>query len=164
MSGFYYVGKDRVACQNRFCATCNTQQLFFGYRSFAILHHYFIPIAPVGIVRRWFCSECSTKFDEDRPSAPWILICGIAFCVYATVVGTKFFLQKTAPEAGLFWMVAGPAGIVWFTIKIRRENHRAYIERSQQVIGLTRTTCPVCQGPILPGTRPRCHSCNLELK
>lgn len=46
------------AYRRDYCCTCEGEQLSIQWRSFVLLHLYFIPLLPLGFWREWRCKQC----------------------------------------------------------------------------------------------------------
>ena len=69
ITGRYRFFPKPVAFRNDFCLRCDEQTIALSERTFDVLHFFWIPILPVGLWRRWFCSQCGYK-PSHPPRTP----------------------------------------------------------------------------------------------
>lgn len=163
--GTYYLGNWRVACRNMYCTSCRAPRLAIGRRAIVVLHLCFIPVLPIGTTVRWYCTRCSRKVDALRPSRPAILIAGVSFCVLMMFMGVMIIIEgePAMTHTGVVALLVGflmGAGLVYLLTK---RDYSAYHSGAQSVVPLNGSACPLCGGPLLPGTRPRCEACRVNV-
>jgi len=127
------------------------------------MHLFWIPVLPLGLVTRWFCTACRTETDVKRPSQPGILIAGVLFGVFLLLSGIIFVVDGTAADSGWHEIIIGSGiigGLGWL---IARQNPKAYWEAKKNVVPLAADHCPYCQEPIFQSTKPRCHRCQVNI-
>jgi hypothetical protein len=162
LHGTYTFGTKRVACRNGYCTTCRTARFAEGFRSWRVLHVFFLPILPIGTVTRWYCTEHGHQLDARRPNRPWILYAGIFGGVLMSFIGIMLLFEPG--EQGGAVMI--PAGIVFslgLFYLLKRQNYRNYAAAQQSVPPLSSEHCPYCKAPVLNGTPPRCHTCKVDI-
>lgn len=161
--GTYKVGRKRVACRNAYCVTCGKPRFTECFRSWLILHVFFIPILPVGIIRRWFCSSCRNEVDAGRPSRPFILLAGVVTCCVMAFVGVMMMLNGVGRDFSIgFIFIWGVLAVTFATMR-KKQAYRDYIASVVNVEPLRTDQCPYCQSLLLAKATPRCHHCKVDL-
>ena len=160
--GIYHFGKKRVACRNAYCTVCQEPTFAEGRRSLVMLHVMFIPLIPLGLFVRWFCTQCGKETDAKRPARTGFLTAGILFGVFVLCVGIMNLILNADPKSwaviGMGLVIAGP--LYWLR---RRKAYEAYDTAQREVPPLSTDACPYCRGAILGGTTPRCHVCQVKI-
>jgi len=134
-----------------------------GHRSIIFLHIYWIPILPIGTSVRWFCRQCGLEIDARRPSRPSILIGGVMFAVFMTLIGSTMLGNLETRPAGIVALALGPVLAGALSVMIRQQCYRDYAAAVNAVVPLDGRQCPVCGDPLLAGTKPRCYSCKVDI-
>lgn len=161
--GIYHLGKKRVSCRNAYCTTCKDAQFFESRRSLMILHIFFIPLLPLWIIVRFFCTQCCEQIDSERPSSPWLLAVGAFFGLLIAFIGVVGLIMQNEIEAGIGCVAFGllvTGGLVWM---IRRGNHKAYVSAKKSVDPLIGDICPYCKAHLFPKIKPHCQMCKVDI-
>jgi hypothetical protein len=128
-----------------------------------ILHVFFIPLLPLWIIVRFFCTRCGEQLDSERPSSPWLLAVGAFFGLLIAFVGVVGLIMQDDIEAGIGLVAFGlflTGGLIW---AIRRGNHKAYVAAKKSVNPLRSDICPYCKAALFAKITPHCHVCGVDI-
>jgi hypothetical protein len=59
LHGVYSFRPRIVAYRNDFCLSCTAPRVAYQIRTFDVLHIFFVPLIPLGFLRRWHCAVCT---------------------------------------------------------------------------------------------------------
>jgi hypothetical protein len=161
--GIYHLGKKRVACRNAYCTTCKDAQFFEGRKSLMIFHIFFIPLLPLWLVVRFFCTRCGEQLDSARPSRSWLLAVGAFIGLLIAFVGVFGLIMGDEIESEIVCVAFGlclAGGLIW---TIRRGNHKAYVSGKKSVNPLRGDICPYCNSSLFAKITPHCHVCKVDI-
>ena len=161
--GTYHFGRWRVACRNAYCTTCRAPRFAEGFKSLVVLHISFIPLLPIAITTRWFCSVCRKQIDARRPSRPWILVAGVLMGLLITVAGVFLLVHGERKESPWASLVLGPLIVVVLVYMLRKQDYTGYVVGRELVTPLSADWCPYCKSPLPPAATPRCPSCRVNI-
>lgn len=162
LHGICHFGNKRVACRNDYCTVCEAPTFAEGRRSLVMLHVFFVPLIPLGLKVRWFCTACRQETDVKRPSRTGMLIAGILFGFFMMFVGVMTLILNQEPKG---WAVIGmglvtAGALIWLK---QRQDYHAYEIAKRDIVPLSTDFCPYCRDPLLAGTTPRCYSCDVKI-
>jgi len=160
--GIYHFGKKRTACRNDYCTVCQAPTFAEGRRSLVMLHLIFVPLIPLGLHTRWFCTRCGNQTEAKRPSRKGIMVAGIVFGCFLTLGSTILLIVERNPR-NLLGMGMGAGLILVLVSGIKRQNYDAYLAAKRSVVPLRGDTCPFCHEAVLPAIEPRCHACDVKI-
>lgn len=160
--GIYHFGSKRTACRNDYCTVCLAPTFAEGRRSLVVLHFVFVPLIPLGLYTRWFCTACGKETDAKRPNRKGILISGIVFGALMTFVGATMLVVEHKPE-GWVGVAMGVVLMIALAVALKSQNYDFYLTAKRAVVPLRGDVCPYCHEPVLTGITPRCHACNVKI-
>lgn len=163
LHGTYYFGRSRVVCRNAYCTTCRAPRFAEGFKSLVVLHISFIPILPIAVTTRWFCSVCLKEIDARRPSRPWILVAGVVFGLLMTLVGVLAVIQGHDRESPWSIIVLGLLIVAILVYMIQKQDYADYLVGREHVTPLNADQCPYCKSPLPPAVTPHCPSCRVNI-
>ena len=163
LHGTYHFGRRRVACRNAYCTTCRAPRFAEGFKSLVVLHIGFIPILPIAITTRWFCSICHKEVNARRPSRPWILVAGVAFGLFMALAGVIVLVQGHRKESPWPCIVPGSLIVAVLVYMLRKQDYAGYVVGRELVTPLSADWCPYCKSPLPPAETPRCPSCKVNI-
>ena len=166
--GHYYFGRKRVACRNAYCTVCKGPRFTEGFRSLVVLHVGFVPLLPIAIKTRWFCSTCHRETNARLPSRPFILVAGVFFGIVLFLIGLliqRVPEQKGAehPGVGVGCSAVGllmAGSLVWV---LRRQDYKGFVAATHSVVPLGERYCPYCKLPFTPLQPRYCPSCKVNI-
>lgn len=161
--GTYRFGRKLIACRNAYCTGCDAPCFAEGWKSWLVLHVFWIPLIPIGTDTKWFCGKCRKEVDSHRPSRPLILIAGMLCGFFFFGMGTFAPVQKGEERVGIYIATFGLVMIMGTFWLLRRQDYRRYSQRSLAVVPLTGDRCPYCNEPLFANVKPRCHSCRIQV-
>ena len=164
--GWYRFAPKLVAFRNDWCTQCHGEHLTFGRRTIDFGHFFWIPILPLGVWTRWYCSNCNMDPAESaetkRPVRilTWLLVAPIAVIAAIPVykndptVQGGFTLFVLVAAAGAFLFVS------WWAFKSLGDTHDT---RRARVQPYASDECPLCSGTIMTSMpKKECSSCGAE--
>ncbi len=160
--GFYEFAPRRVACRRDLCVTCAAPRLAEGRRFWRVLHLWFIPLAPAGWITRWYCRTCGEETEKGRPSRRGIFFLGAGGGLLIAAIGAALLRHPDEPH-GWIMLLSGVALAGVLVFAATRPSATAYTRARAAVEPLDPTVCPLCNQPVLPGTKPTCHSCRVRV-
>lgn len=166
--------------RNAWCTVCKQPRLALGFRSWVVVHLFWIPILPVARVTDWSCAGCGNNPKAHLTARPgsyrWslavaglLLAGGLAVLIGTLVTGKDplgqahgGFSDGIASASGLL-MVGGILG--W---QIRRQLWRTaelgFDDGKTPVTPLSGDSCPLCGALMLTRDNPRCEACQVEIQ
>jgi hypothetical protein len=163
--GTYSWGRKLVSYRNDYCLTCNAQRLSFQHRTFDVLHLFWIPFLPLGLWKRWHCSECGNDphaTNRTRRSLKWA---GIAILALMAASGWAVSPEEKPDDLAFIWAmrIGGPLAVawaVWATVKSPPDVQLKDLLRA--VPPIMDAHCPACGVMLLPEEPAwRCPQCGL---
>lgn len=164
--GMYHWKPKAVAFRNDYCLGCRAPRRSVQVRTFDVIHIYWIPLLPVGLWKRWYCSICKGDphaHPGTRRTFKWI---GLAILVILSVV----FWMVPMNDPGFskeMWIfrIAAPAVAIWTLIDLLRTPKDISLkEKLAAVMPAADTMCPTCAVPLVVGDKWRCPLCGLVRK
>ncbi|RYD34274.1 MAG: hypothetical protein EOP85_19990 [Verrucomicrobiaceae bacterium] len=163
IQGTYKVGMKRVACRNAYCDTCARPRFTECFRSWLILHVFFIPLLPIGFIRRWFCSVCRHQVDGGQSIRPYILRAGLVACRIMVAAGVIMWVNGAGRDFSVgFIFIWGVLAVTFATLR-KKQVYRDYIASVVKVEPLRTDQCPYCHSPLFAKATPRCERCKVDL-
>lgn len=164
LHGHYRWGTRRAACKHEYCTICQRERMVEGYRSFRVIHLFFVPVIPLGNFTDWRCSTCGKDPYSKRPMPPWISVPGFVLgaCAFVGVAIAPWEdddFQSRIIMLCIFGALAAFSGYSLFG-KRRRE----YLALRRAVQPLPKDVCPLCGQPTLQRSKIRCELCRVELR
>jgi hypothetical protein len=164
--GTYHLRATRVAFRNDFCIPCNAERTAICVRTLDVVHVFWVPVAPIGFIRRWYCTACGQRPDLPRTARRSIKVLALI------VVSAMALLLWSAPirngegrgEVITFWglRIASGVGVIaiarWIAVGSDDVLRRARLRSLQPSYALD---CPVCHVNLLPGSPWRCPNCGM---
>ena len=160
--GVYHLGRKLVACRADYCTNCLRPTFTEGFRSFAILHVWFIPILPLGFRIRWVCSDCHRDPERQRPDNMGIVVAGALAGALMIFISIMVSLESNNLEA---WPLTlfGAALLSVCLYLLHSSRRTRYAAGKSGVTPLPTDACPYCREPILPGAKPACQACGISI-
>jgi hypothetical protein len=161
--GTYKFGYKRVACRNAYCVTCGKPRFAECFRSWLFMHVLFIPVLPLGTLKRWFCSVCRNEVEAGRPQRPFILLAGVVTCCVMVLVGVMMWLNGVGRDFSVGFIFIWGVLAVTFATQRKKQAYRDYIASVVNVEPLGRDQCPYCHSPLFAKQVPHCDRCKVDL-
>lgn len=180
LHGHYKFFRRRVALRNAWCTVCKAPRLAVGFRSWVVLHLFWIPLLPVARVTDWACVGCGNNPKANLTARPgsyrWslvvaglLLVGGLAVLISTLVTGRDPLGQG---KGGLSDGIVSAAALVMvgsvFGWQIRRQLRRTtelgVDDGKTPVSALSGDTCPLCSALTLTRDKPRCEACQVEIQ
>lgn len=161
LNGVYSFKRKIIAYRNDFCLSCAQPRRAYRIRTFDVIHLFFIPLIPLGFLRRWHCSVCG-NFPHVQPgtrrSFKWI---GVVILALFT------FVIWAVPPKDDPWVwpsrVILPAAMVALLVNaIRSKPPLRLAEKLAEVQPADEGVCPLCSGPLILDSAWHCTVCGVE--
>ncbi len=161
LHGTYHWFPKKVAFRNDFCRFCGDQRISFAVRTFDVFHLFLIPILPLGIWRRWYCTVCGSRPHWAPKVTRGVKIGYMLLAVFLGVHGW-FVFDPADTDSDLLWTlrIGAPIAFLWALIAmIRRPVDDPFKEKLAAVVPYADQTCPLCGGLLAMGTPTACSGC-----
>ena len=164
ITGTYHWLPKKVAFRNDFCRVCGDKRISFAVRTFDVFHLFFIPILPLGLWRRWYCTVCG-----NRPHwAPKVTrSVKIGYMLLAVFLGAQawFLFDPAETDSDFLWTlrIGSPIVFLWALLAfIRRPVDDPFKEKLLAVPPYADQTCPLCGGVLAMGVPMACSGCGAQ--
>lgn len=166
--------------RNVWCTVCKQPRLAVGYRSWLVIHLFWIPLLPVARVTDWACATCGNNPKAHLTTRPfamrWPLV--IAGILLAAGVWVLIETLRTGedPLGGDDKRMSGGISTgaalllmgLLFGWQVRRQLRRTadlgFDDGKTPVAPLSGDTCPLCGDLMLTRDNPRCGRCEVEVQ
>jgi hypothetical protein len=162
IEGVYHWRAKPVAFRNDYCISCRGERLAIQVRTIDVFHVFWIPVLPLGVYRRWWCTECGSRPDLSRTARRSIKVLA---AVVATLMAPAFWLAPVPPEdEATFWFLRAGFALLsiaawWWVARgsddVERRQHLARIAPNQA------TECPFCKIALRHEEPPSCIRCGI---
>jgi hypothetical protein len=163
LHGIYHFKPKIVAYRNDFCLTCAAPRRAFRARTFDVIHIFYIPLIPLGFLRRWHCSVCGRDPHTHPGTRKGFKWAGVVILAFLAVV------LWGVPPAGDPWVWPMRIGLpiafaaaLWHTLKSKPDVRLA--DKLNEVQPANESVCPVCGAALVVDDIWRCPRCGIERK
>lgn len=160
LHGIYRFRPKLVAYRNDFCLTCASPRRAYRTRTFDVVHIFFIPLVPLGFLRRWHCAVCENDphvHPGTRRSLKWAGV----FLLALLAVGAWLVPDRGA-LAWTFRIVLPIAFAAALLHTARSKPDTRLSDKLREIMAADETTCPVCDTPLMIDSNWRCPHCGIE--
>lgn len=170
LHGIYRLDNKRTAYRSDYCLSCKAPRVAEQYRSFNILHIFFVPLVPLGLWTRWRCLTCKNdphaRVSTSRPITI-IAVLLMLLAVASTFAVSPAEMHEDNPYLVLWGTRFGLAVVIAGLIASLRMTKGQAIplkDTLQSVTPLPRDKCFYCDGWLQTGDYcPRCAVRRLEV-
>jgi hypothetical protein len=159
--GQYHFNKKIIGYGRCTCFKCNNSDIALVSRSFQVIHLFWVPIIPVGIVKHNICSNCKNKNELSifRSDTLKFLVTTQAIGLTALLLGAALMLPDFVKITdnysyyfAYFFLAAGTiiCAYGWYDLH-KAKKHNAIT--SKDIV-----TCPFCSTPH-PHSASKCPNC-----
>jgi hypothetical protein len=166
LHGTYSWWRRIVAYRNDYCLTCSAERMAFQHRTFDVHHVFWIPILPLGLWKRWHCTECGQDphaSPRTRKSLKWA---GVACLAFFTLSAWMVSPAEKPEDTVFIWVVrlAGPLATAWAAWATARSPAGERLkEKLRGVRPLMDTACPLCRVTLFPSEPAwHCPQCGIR--
>ena len=162
--GIYRFAPRRLAFRNDFCLPCESPSVAVQIRSFYVAHLYWLPLLPLGLWKKWFCSACGRDPHQPIRTRRFFKVLLVLFLVLMSI---PFWVETPRDvDAPTIWairlvMLGAVGGAIWWATR----GHRAppsLREGLARVTPYEARTCPLCGGQLFDNPRWHCSACGAE--
>ena len=159
--GIYSFGGKIIAYRNDFCLSCVAPRRAFRARTFDVAHVFYIPLIPLGFLRRWHCSVCGRD-----PHAPPGISKGVKWAGVVILALLAVAAWTAAPEDDPWrWQLrigfpVAFAAALWHTLKSKPDVLLA--DKLREILPADETVCPLCGSALVVAEVWRCPRCGVE--
>ena len=164
LHGHYRFRTRKYSCRNDYCTQCKRTTFTEGFRSFRMLHLFFIPLIPLGFFTDWRCTSCGNNPLGRRPLPRGLALTGFALFNLA-LIGVLFFIPWKASDTKTKWIMAAMLGglvIITANSLVGKERAR-YMAIRKAVTPLRTDVCPYCTTPMVQLKTIRCEKCKITI-
>lgn len=162
--GIYRWSPQSVAYKNSYCLRCAAPRLVVQVRTFDAFHIVFVPVLPLGLRKRWFCSVC-----ENRPHFRYNTIKKLWWAAGTSVPAAAAFTFWSIPpdpaEPSYIWMcrlVMTAAAALAFVFAWRLPFDPSLEEKLETIRPTTDLNCPFCKVRLASSPKWHCPKCKIE--
>lgn len=150
---------------HEYCTACQQGALTVGHRSFRVLHLFFIPLLPIGLVTDWQCTACGGDPKLRRPFPSWIAWAGLLLGAVAFIGFSTVAWQEEDDPLTILLMLGIAAALAGFcAISLFGKKRRQHRANQESVPPLPKDNCPLCGRLTQQRSTVRCEICRIELK
>ena len=169
-TGFYNLVPKIVAFRSDYCRTCRCETIAHARRSLEVFHVYWVPIFPLGIWTRWFCTKCGKRpHDPTTVRRPIRVIVVVFFLLLSVllwfVVIVAMFYPSVNPTDDKFAMI----GAIVMSIRLFLSGYWAwntetdnYKARLINVMPYSGHACPLCADQLEFSRTLTCRGCGAQ--
>ncbi|MBZ5508588.1 MAG: hypothetical protein LAO78_24275 [Acidobacteriia bacterium] len=163
LHGLYSFGRKIVAYRNDFCLSCAAPRRAFRVRTFDVVHIFYVPLIPLGFLRRWHCSVCGRDphaHPGTRKGFKWAGVVVLAlFAVFSWALPPEDDAWVWPMRVGL---PIAFAAALWHTLKSKPDVRLK--DKLREVQPADESVCPLCGYPLVIGSGWHCSGCGVERK
>jgi hypothetical protein len=162
--GTYRLFPRRIAFRNDSCLTCAAARRAILISTFDVIHVFWVPLVPIGRWKRWTCSVCGKRPDENRESRRSFKIAGLILLIVFAVVFWLTPVDAQEPAASWIFRIGFPLGALATAIHLARWTPKpGYKEALQTVAPANDLACPFCAVPLVQATLDcYCPACQVK--
>jgi hypothetical protein len=171
--GRYFFGKTRVGVKRDYCNGCKSEVVAMQVRTFDMLHLFFIPLIPLGFVKRWYCTQCgldprvrfgvSSGVIKFALAAAGLVLALASYGIWSVTLGPDDPILLT--YALRLVLPAGLAALIYygFIRKPTRPSDPNNERLRMAVVPLDTNECYFCHTPLPKGfVHPVCTGCGVQ--
>jgi hypothetical protein len=160
LHGIYSFKRRVVAYRNDFCLSCAAPRVAYQSRTFDVLHIFFVPLIPLGLLKRWHCEVCDRDLHihpGTRKSFKWA---GVVLLGFLAMAG---WIVPDQDKESWFLRILFTVGFVaalWHTVRSKPDLRLK--EKLRDIQPANESVCPRCGAPLLLGSGWHCSGCGIE--
>lgn len=151
LHGIYYILPRRLAFRNDFCLGCAAPRRTVQISTLNVLHLYGIPVLPLARWKRWSCTECGRRPDENLKTRRPFKIAGLLILLMFTFVFWVMPVDSKVPTMSWVYRFGAPIGAFFTAIHLAtsRPDEPGYKELRSKIPMANDTICPFCDVPLV---------------
>jgi hypothetical protein len=149
--GVYHFRPSRLAFRNDYCLSCGTARRSVQIRTFDVVYLFWIPILPLGFLKRWICTACNRPPDVNTKTLRPFKWAVLVMLILASQVSWIFPLSSSDSVIGSWlFRIGGPLGALLVLIHlIRAPKDPSRKDLLKTIQPATDTICPFCGTELL---------------
>jgi hypothetical protein len=161
--GIYHWKPKRIAFRADYCRSCQASGISVLVRTIDVLHISWVPILPLGVWSRWFCTTCGNRPHQSTRTRRGFKVAGaVVLGIYTAVVWAAPLPEA---DAWIFWplrFVFPFLAVLAIVSAVRVPLEPDLKARLAQVVEFQGWVCPLCGGQLLQVPRLHCTRCRAE--
>ncbi len=158
--GTYNFASKAIAFRNDYCLACEAPRLAVRIRTFNVVHLFWVPLLPLGYVKRWLCSTCSRKPHQVvKTRRPF----KIAAAVIAALMALPAWMIPASEQDLVFvWLYRVLSGLVLIGAIVWVVKHQPQVPLKERLAGVRpyeEPDCPLCGARLLDVPVWHCPQC-----
>ena len=163
--GTYRFRAARVAFRNDFCIQCQAERTAICVRTLDVVHVFWLPLLPVGVFKRWYCSTCGQRPELARTARRSIKVLAlIVVSAMAALLWLAPIRNKEDRVDAVIWGMRIGSGVGLIAIARWIAGGSDDVVRRERLAALQSSDaleCPVCSVHLIPGSPWQCPSCGM---
>lgn len=162
--GTYHWKPRRIAFRNDYCRKCEAERLSVLVRTIDVFHVFWIPILPLGVWSRWFCTRCTGRPHQSARTRRGFKIAG-AVVIALMSVAVWMPLAEAGDDMAIIWFLRFGlplATALAIRSAVRHRPEPDFKRRLEQVRPYEGWQCPLCGGQLFNLPKWHCLSCGAE--
>jgi hypothetical protein len=162
--GTYHWKPKRIAFRNDYCRTCEAERLSVLVRTIDVFHVFWIPILPLGVWSRWFCTRCAGRPHRSARTRRGFKIAG-AVVLALMSIAVWMPLPAAGDDLAILWFLRFGlplATVLAIRSAIRHRPELDFKRRLEQVRPFEGWQCPLCGGQLFNLPQWHCLNCGAE--
>lgn len=163
--GIYHWKPRRIAFRRDYCRSCEAERLSTLVRTFDVLHVFWIPVLPIGVWSRWFCTHCGERPHAATRTRRGFKIAGILAMALMTLASWAVPVDVPKEDAWLVWVmrIGFPLALVGLAVSAFRQPPEPRLKMHLAAVRpFEGWSCPLCGGHLLNIPEWHCVSCGAE--
>ena len=161
--GIYRWAAKRIAFRNDYCLSCEAPRKAMQIRTFDAWHLFWVPLLPLGFIKRWFCMTCGMQPSHNKKTRFGYKIAGM----FVLLIFTVFFWMCPVQQGdeAFFWVfrIGAPLGLMFtFFHLLRSKRDPTYSDHFHSVKAADDTICPFCNVPLVAMPQFLCPVCGVH--
>ncbi len=163
--GIYHFLPKRLAFRNDYCLSCAQPRRSIQVRTLDILHVFWIPMLPVGVWSRWFCTICGNQprvSPRTRRPFKWL---GLVVLLFFSVISWTIPVDSDFEFGSWVFRIGAPIGATLTLVHLMRtppdkslDSLLAGVQRASDIV------CPFCGTSLVATPEWTCPTCGVIRK
>jgi hypothetical protein len=160
--GTYHWQPTRIAFRADYCRSCQGSRLSVLIRTIDVLHIFWIPILPLGMWSRWFCTSCGQRPHQSTRTRRGFKVAGaIALALYSAV----FWMSRPDADDRIVWLLRIVFPLLTFLLIASALRQPLEPDLQAQLAGVAEFQgwiCPLCGGELIKVPNLHCTRCHAD--
>jgi hypothetical protein len=158
--GVYHFRPRRVGFRNDYCLWCRRERRSILVRTFDAWHILWIPILPLGLLKRWYCTVCGREPHVLPGPRRSLQRAGLLALLMISILVWKVPAEPDDVLALWAFRVGAPVGAVLVLRHLLRTPKDPSLNQLlADIVPANDITCLFCATPLIAGSRWSCPNC-----